>query len=186
MDSNPQFEQVIREHQQMVFRTLARLTGRTDDLEDLAQNVFLRLFRALPAFRGEALLATYLYRITVNVAQDEWKRRQRFDRRTVSLSAARHRDDVHDPATWEDRLAHPGLNALEEMEQRELHLLVEQHLNQLSTVERSVLVLYHQEESSYVQIAEILRLPLGTVRTHLHRGRGKLRAAIAGQKQVSV
>lgn len=170
----------------MVFRTLARLTGRTDDLEDLAQNVFLRLFRALPAFRGEALVATYLYRITVNVAQDEWKRRQRIDRRTVSLSAARACDDESATATWEERLVHPGMNAYEELEQRELQFLVAEQMNQLSAVERSVLVLYHQEERSYVQIAEILRLPLGTVRTHLHRGRSKLKAAIGSQKQVRV
>lgn len=170
----------------MVFRTLARLTGRTDDLEDLAQSVFLRLFRALPTFRGEALVSTYLYRITVNVAQDEWKRRQRVDRRTVSLSADRGSGNDAEGATWEDRLAHPGMNAQQEMEQRELQLLVEQHLNNLSAVERSVLVLYHQEERSYVQIAEILRLPLGTVRTHLHRARNKLKAAIASQRQVRV
>lgn len=169
----------------MVFRTLARLTGRTDNLEDLAQEVFLRLFRALPEFRGEALIATYLYRITINIAQDEWKRRQRTDRRTVSLSAA-HNSDDGSPITWEDRLAHPGLNPHQDFEQRELQLRVEEHLNHLSAVERSILVLYHQEERTYVQIAEILRLPLGTIRTHLHRGRSKLKAAIARPKKARV
>ena len=169
----------------MVFRTLARLTGRTDDLDDLAQNVFLRLFRALPGFRGEALVATYLYRITVNVAQDEWKRRQRTERKHVSLSACRDSDEGPQ-STWEDRLAHPGPNALEQLEQGELQLLVEEHLNQLSSVERAVLVLYHQEERSYLQIAEILHLPLGTVRTHLHRGRARLKAAIARHKEAKV
>lgn len=185
MSTHAQFEQIVQDHQQMVFRTLARLTGRTDDLEDLAQSVFLRLFRALPAFRGDALIATYLYRITVNIAQDEWKRRQRIDRRTVSLSAPLHSDE-ETCASWEDRLPHPALNPQQELEQRELQLLVDEQLNQLSTVERSILVLYHQEERTYLQIAEILRLPIGTVRTHLHRGRNKLKAAIARPKEARV
>ena len=184
MSTHAQFEQIVRDQQQMVFRTLARLTGRTDDLEDLAQNVFLRLFRALPAFRGEALIATYLYRITVNVAQDEWKRRARTDRRTVSLFAPQPQsDNAASPTTWEDRLPHPGPSPEQDLTRREFQLLVEEHLGRLTAIERAVLVLYHQEERSYVQIAEILRLPIGTVRTHLHRGRNKLKAALARPKE---
>ena len=77
------FEQVVEEHQAMVFRTLLRLTGSREHLDDLAQEVFLRLYRALPSFRGEALVTTYLYRIAVNVTQDEWKRRRRVERPLV-------------------------------------------------------------------------------------------------------
>src|SRR5246127_1080492 len=80
------FEQVVRENQAMVFRTLLRLTGSREHLDDLAQEVFLRLFRALPGFRGESLVTTYLYRIAVNVAQDEWKRRRRDAQSLVSIS----------------------------------------------------------------------------------------------------
>jgi len=165
----------------MVFRTLLRLTGRTDSLDDLAQDVFLRLFRALPSFRGEALVSTYLYRIAVNVAQDEWKRRQRVDHKQVSLSEQHGEGEGW---TWEERLADPGANALEQLEQREFQQLVEEHLMQLSQVERAVLVLYHQEERSYEQIAAALQVPIGTVRTHLHRGRKKLKDAIARQKEA--
>src|ERR1700748_1927113 len=70
----------------MVFRMLVRLTGSRENVDDLAQDVFLRLYRALPSFRGEALLSTYLHRIVVNVAQDEWKRRKRIDQRQTSIS----------------------------------------------------------------------------------------------------
>ena len=77
MATDSSFEEIVREHQAMVFRTLLRLTGSREHLDDLAQDVFLRLYRALPSFRGEALVTTYLYRIAVNVAQDEWKRRRR-------------------------------------------------------------------------------------------------------------
>jgi RNA polymerase sigma-70 factor (ECF subfamily) len=160
---------IVAEHQDMVFRMLVRLTGTREHVDDLAQDVFLRLYRALPSFRGEALLTTYLHRIVVNVAQDEWKRRKR-DTRETSLS-----DDV---SGWEERLKHPSANAEEQLTTLELQQRVEDELAKLSAVERAVLVLYHQEERSYQQIAESLRLPIGTVRTHLHRGRNKLRAAL--------
>ena len=160
----------MRDHQEMVFRTLVRLTGSREHIEDLAQEVFLRLYRALPGFRGEALMTTYLYRITLNVAQNEWKRRRRVDRPTVSIS-----DDI---SGWEDRLEHPSQNAEQQLAERELKRVVEGELERLSKVERTVLVLYHQEERSYDQIADVLGMPIGTVRTHLHRGRKKLREAL--------
>jgi RNA polymerase sigma factor (sigma-70 family) len=164
------FEQVVRDHQAMVFRTLLRLTGSREHLDDLAQDVFLRLYRALPSFRGEALITTYLYRIAVNVAQDEWKRRRR-DRDThVSLS--------DDTSGWKDRLAHPDRNAEQQLEESEFQQAVEEQLQHLSQIERTILVLYHQEERSYEQIAYALGMPIGTIRTHLHRGRKKLREAL--------
>jgi RNA polymerase sigma factor (sigma-70 family) len=164
------FEELVREHQAMVFRTLLRLTGSREHLDDLAQDVFLRLYRALPSFRGEALVTTYLYRIAVNVAQDEWKRRRREAQSLVSIS--------DETSGWEDRLQHPGRNAEELLEESEFQELVEEQLQRLSQVERAVLVLYHQEERTYEQIALALGLPIGTVRTHLHRGRKKLREGI--------
>ena len=160
----------------MVFRTLYRLTGSKEHLEDLAQEVFLRLYKALPSFRGESLVSTYLYRITVNVAQNEWKRRRRTDQPLVSIS--------DDTSAWEDRLQHPDRNAEQQMEEREFAGLVEEQLQRLSGVERSVLVLYHQEERSYEQIAEALAMPIGTIRTHLHRGRKKLREGIQAVREL--
>jgi RNA polymerase sigma factor (sigma-70 family) len=170
LDIDLTFEQLVRDHQAMVFRTLLRLTGSREHIDDLAQDVFLRLYRALPSFRGEALITTYLYRIAVNVAQDEWKRRRRDDRSHVSLS--------DETSAWEDRLAHPDRNAEERLEEQEFQQSVEQQLQLLSKIERTVLILYHQEERSYEQISYTLGLPIGTVRTHLHRGRKKLREAI--------
>lgn len=160
----------MRDHQAMVFGTLLRLTGSREHVDDLAQEVFLRLYRALPGFRGEALITTYLYRIAVNVAQDEWKRRRREDRSHISLS--------DETSNWEDRLEHPDRNAEQQIEEREFQQLVEEQLQLLSQIERTVLVLYHQEERTYEQIAYVLSVPIGTVRTHLHRGRKKLREAI--------
>jgi RNA polymerase sigma-70 factor, ECF subfamily len=168
------FEQVVHDHQDMVFRTLVRLTGSREHVEDLAQEVFLRLYRALAGFRGEALLSTYLYRITVNVAQDEWKRRRR-DRPLTSFS--------DEEAEWEERLPHPSPDAEQQLADKQFRYSVDKQLQQLSAIERTILVLYHQEELSYEQIALSLKLPIGTVRTHLHRGRKKLREGIERQQQ---
>ena len=158
-------EQIVQTNQERVFRMLARLVGSRDRVEDLAQEVFLRLFRALPLFRGEAALSTYIHRITVNVAQDEWARRRRhakdlaIDEETLALTA-------NSPSA-EQRTA-----------DRQLLNLIETALEKLSYPERAALVLYHQEERSYAEIAKILDLPVGTVRTHLHRGREKVRAMV--------
>ncbi len=156
----------MREHQGFVFRTLARLTGSREHVEDLAQEVFLRLYRGMEGFRGEAKLTTYLYRITLNVAQDEWKRRRR-------EQGLRSFDDPDEG--WEDRLAGAGRDAeqLLNSKQRAAHL--ERELGRLSEAERQVIVMFHQEELTYEKIAEVLHLPLNTVRTHLHRGRKKLK-----------
>jgi RNA polymerase sigma factor (sigma-70 family) len=175
------FEQIVRDHQEMVFRTLLRLNGSREHIEDLAQDVFLRLYRALPAFRGEALLTTYLCRIVVNVAQDEWTRRRRVERPLVSISSPAASSEDGD-IDWEDRLAHPGLDAEQQLSEKQFQQSVEQQLQHLSDVERTVLVLYHQEERSYEQIADALKMPMGTVRTHLHRGRRKLRESIQQQQ----
>jgi RNA polymerase sigma-70 factor, ECF subfamily len=160
------FAEIVREHQDLVFRTLTRMLGRSDVVPDLAQEVFLRLHRALPHFGHRARLSTYLYRIVINVAQDEWKRRQRADRRAVSLS---------DPdAGWEDRLAHPAPLADAVLERRELGVEIDASLAELPTNERAALVLFHQEGRSYEEIAAVLDVPVNTVRTHLHRGRNRL------------
>ncbi len=153
-----------------MFRTLLRLTGNRENVEDLAQEVFLRLYRGLENFRGDAQISTYLYRIVLNVAQDEWKRRRR-ERENIATP-------VYDPdGEQEDRIENmpqdaPSAEAA--MEQKQMWDAVDEELMQLAEVERAVLVLYHQEECSYEQIALTLKLPVGTVRTHLHRGRERL------------
>jgi RNA polymerase sigma factor (sigma-70 family) len=170
IDRELQFEQIVRDHEALVFRTLARLLGRSEHLEDLAQEVFFRLYRALDHFRHEAKLSTYLYRIIVNVAQDEWKRRRLERQMTCSLS---------DPdEQWEERLSHRRKSVEGILQEKQVWQEIESALGLLSQVERSVLVLYHQEERTYEAIALILDLPIGTVRTHLHRGRKKLRSIL--------
>jgi RNA polymerase sigma factor (sigma-70 family) len=159
-----EFADIVREHEAMVFRVLRRMVGR-GDLDDLAQDVFLRLYRALPHFEQRAQLSTYLYRITLNVARDEWRRRR----------AARRDESLTDPrTTWEERLSDQVERADEALARRQLWEIVQHCLPDLSEPERAALVLYHQEERSYDEIARIMQMPIGTVRTHLHRGRERL------------
>ena len=176
------FERLVREHQRSVFGTLTRLTGAGAHVEDLAQEVFLRLYRALPEFRGAAAISTYLYRIIVNVAQDEWKRRRRFRDR---FSAEPAFEDSEDAGAWlENQAGDPLLGDHNRTPEQvfsaaETQAAVEDALLSLGETERTVLVLYHQEECTYEGIAEALGMPVNTVRTHLHRGRKHMAVLVA-------
>jgi RNA polymerase sigma-70 factor, ECF subfamily len=180
------FEALVREHQGLVFRTLTRFTGAGAHVEDLAQEVFLRLYKALPYFRGESLMSTYLYRITYNVAQDEWKRRKR-ERAFVASEPVFGEDE---DAGWIENFAGDALageharSPEQRMVDAEMQMSVEAALGELSEIERAVLVLYHQEECSYEGISAALELPINTVRTHLHRGRKKLGERLKAKMQV--
>jgi RNA polymerase sigma-70 factor, ECF subfamily len=172
LTSPEQFEALVREHQSLVFRTLSRMTGAGSHVEDLAQEVFLRLYRALPDFRGDSALTTYLYRIVVNVAQDEWKRRRR-EREFVAAEPSAH-DEAH--SEWIENMPGDSLHSHARTPEQllsdaELQHAVDASLLELSEPERAVLVLYHQEDLSYDGIAAALSMPINTVRTHLHRGR---------------
>src|SRR5579875_2475310 len=178
MASPEEFAALVREHQAAVFRTLTRLTGSGPHVEDLAQEAFLRLYRALPEFRGDAAVTTYLYRIVINLAQDEWKRRRRERTHLAPEPAFVAADGEAEP--WienfaGDELAGEHSRSPEQLlSEREMQAAVDAALLELSEEERAVLVLYHQEERSYQAIAETLRMPINTVRTHLHRGRQRV------------
>lgn len=176
LTSPEQFEALVREHQAMVFRTLTRMTGPGPHVEDLAQEVFLRLYRALPDFRGDSTLTTYLYRIVINVAQDEWKHRRREREFTAAPPASFDEDESTE---WLENLPgdtiHGHARTPEQLlSDAELVSAVDAALLALPEAERAVLVLYHQEDCSYEAISAALEMPINTVRTHLHRGRKRM------------
>ena len=179
--TSPQaFEALVREHQSMVFRTLTRMTGGGPHVEDLAQEVFLRLYRALPEFRGDSTLTTYLYRIVVNVAQDEWKRRRRDREFVAAAPVSPLEDETND---WLENMPGDTLHGHARTPEQllsdaELQRAVDQALLSLPESERAVLILYHQEDCSYEAISAALEMPINTVRTHLHRGRKRMSALI--------
>lgn len=147
----------------MVFRILARLTGERAGLEDLAQEVFLRLFRALPHFRKQAQVSTFLYRIIVNVVNDEFSRRKK-----ARLSS---------PIEEQERtLEHAVPDPLEVLEQHQIYEAVDAALLRLEPCDRAILILRYQEDRSYEEIASIVDAPLGTVKSRLYRARQRLKA----------
>jgi RNA polymerase sigma-70 factor (ECF subfamily) len=158
-----EFPELIEEYEPMVFRMLARLTGEREGLEDMAQEVFLRLFRALPHFRGRAKLSTFLYRIIVNVVNDEWRRRQ----------VARRMEPIDEEVR---ELVHPSAGPAEILEQSRFQQALEGALMRLPLRDRTILALHYQEGRSYEEVAAVLELPMGTVKTHLHRARERLKA----------
>src|SRR5690242_21343991 len=124
------FADLVREYQGLVFRTLRRMLG-TDDVDDHAQEVFLRLHRALPQFGQRSRLSTYLYRIVVNVARDAWARRQRPDHASRS---------TEDAASLEDRIVDRGPSVQALLERRELIAAVDAALADLAPAERAAMV----------------------------------------------
>ena len=156
------FAAIIEQHQDMVFRTLVRLTGERDGMEDLAQEVFLRLHRALPHFRNRAKVSTFLYRIIVNVVNDEWRSRQS-SRRMVAID-----EDTQ-------VLVHPGAGPEELLEKHDFQAALEEAMRQLQLRDRTILTLHYQEGRKYEEIAAILDVPMGTVKTNLFRARERLR-----------
>jgi RNA polymerase sigma-70 factor (ECF subfamily) len=157
------FEQLVERHEEMVFRTLARLMGEREGLEDMAQEVFLRLFRALPHFRGEAQISTFLYRIVVNVVNDEFRERKK----------ARLTSPIEDEEAR--GLAHAGAGPAVLAERAQMQEAVDEALGQLTPQDRAILTLHYQEGRSYEEIAAILDSPMGTVKTHLYRARERLK-----------
>lgn len=160
------FEQLVRRHQDAVFGTALRFLGSPRDAEDVAQEVFLRAFRGIGAFKGEAKLSTWLFRITMNLCTDAVRRRKRRHRDAARLEAM---PDVADelPDPQEEAIA---------SEQREA---VRCALESLDSRYRGVLVLAYYQRLSCNQIAAVLGVPRKTVDTRLYRGRRLLRARLA-------
>jgi RNA polymerase sigma-70 factor, ECF subfamily len=154
------FEQLVERHRAIVFRVAARIVG-PDDAEDVSQDAFLRAFHRLDQYRGSATFRTWLLQITQNTALNTlaWARRRPTETAGESPDAA-DRDPIRQPAT-----------ALEARERQER---LEFKLRTLRPDYRSLLVLRDLEGLSYNEIADVLDMPIGTVKGRLHRARGEL------------
>lgn len=152
------FSRLIVLHEVKVRALLLRLTADSTLADDLAQEVFLRGYRGLVGFRGHASLGTWLYRIAYNVFLNNRARTKRF-------SALPEDYDVR-AAAPEDALSAPRADLRRDLESA---------IAALPDRYRAVVVLYYLQEVTYPEIAEILELPLGTVKTHLHRAKRLLR-----------
>jgi RNA polymerase sigma-70 factor (ECF subfamily) len=160
------FGQLVRRHQDRLFNAVVRVVDNAEDAADVVQEAFLNAYQSLDGFKGDSLFFTWLYRIAVNSAISH-KRKRRI---VLSLHAARNGDAGVDPADETDA-SRPG-HALEQAEQERR---IQNALNRLSGEHRAVLILKDMEGQKYEAIAEILEVPIGTVRSRLHRARTELR-----------
>ena len=165
------FETLMRQHASKVVGLATRLLGDRGEAEDLAQEAFLRLHRALPGFRGDSSIATWLYRTTTRLAIDQLRREQL--RR--KLFFFRQHDDDPDPLeTVPDPRSNPG----RDLHTRQAMARLRQAMDKLSARQRAVFVLRHHEGLPLREIATLLGLETGTVKIHLHRAVTTLRAEL--------
>ncbi len=170
------FGELVRQHQDRVYNVCWRICGNRTDAEDLAQETFVRAFEAIARFDGRARFYTWLFRIAANLAISAGRRERRA--RTVSLDGGPRL--VHeDEAPAGERLAVETASPQESVMDREAQALVLSALAELDEEYRVVVTLRDLESLSYEEIAEVLEVPVGTVKSRLHRGRLALRERLA-------
>ncbi|TMA07374.1 MAG: sigma-70 family RNA polymerase sigma factor [Deltaproteobacteria bacterium] len=172
------FNQLILKYRNRVMGIATRMIGDQTEAEDLAQDVFVKVFHGLEDFQGDALFSTWLYRITTNSCLNQRKKRSLRTRMHESLEAA------------ELILPTSSSNPHTLLERKELKVCVEKAIQALPREQRMVLVLRDIEWLSYEEIADCLALELGTVRSRLHRARLEVQERIkavfsVGEKRVA-
>ena len=157
------FGGLVEQYRDNVYRLAYRMCGNAYDADEAAQEAFVAAWRALPNFRGDAKFSTWLYRLTTNAAIDVMRREKRHkavgDGEMIEVA-----DDADSPQ-----------ETVERTEQQEA---VQKALATLSEEYREVLLLRYMEELDYAEIAEVLQLPSGTVKSRINRAKAALKAAL--------
>ena len=157
------FGELVEQYRDNVYRLAYRMCGNTYDADEAAQEAFVAAWRALPNFRGDAKFSTWLYRLTTNAAIDVMRREKRHqtvgDGEMIEVA-----DDADSPQ-----------ETVERTEQQEA---VQEALSTLSEEYREVLLLRYMEELDYAEIAEVLQLPSGTVKSRINRAKAALKTAL--------
>ncbi len=159
------FTEVVDRYKNRVHWLVRRMVGSPDD-EDLTQEVFLRVYQAIPGFQARSTFKTWLFRIAHNLCLTELKKR---GRRGEHLSIDEEGDEKLHSLLPQVR----GLE--EEIERRDISLAVQSLVAELPLQYRTVLTLFYMQQASYEEIAETMGIPLGTVKTYMHRARLCLR-----------
>jgi RNA polymerase sigma-70 factor (ECF subfamily) len=170
------FNALVRTYERRVFALIVRMIGNRAEAEDLAQEVFVQVFKAIGSFRGESKLSTWIYRIAINLS----KNRSKYLR-------VRHSAQQEELASLEERgpLAQgrrPAANSIERPDDlaagRQLENIVQEAILALEPSFRECLVLRDIEDLSYEEIGKITRLPEGTVKSRIHRARAQLKELV--------
>ncbi len=169
------YETLIVRYQQPVFNLVYRLLNNPADANDVVQEVFLKVFRNIASFRGQSSLKTWIYRIAVNEAHNH--RRWFCRHRKQEIGLERDEED----RSYQDTLPDPGQSPFQIAVEEEAHQILEAAMQSLNPIFRAAVVLRDIEDLSYEEIAEILQISLGTVKSRIMRGRESLRHALTAR-----
>jgi len=177
------FGRLVVKYQDRVFNTCWRLCGNRADAEDLTQEAFVRALQSIDGFGGRSKFYTWVFRIAVNLAISVRRKKKR----AACYSLDQGREGIHGPAgsgngtsaSPANRLATPGGTPQEQASDREREAIVMEALAGLEEEHRAVVILRDLESFGYEEIAEILGVPTGTVKSRLHRARLALREKLA-------
>jgi RNA polymerase sigma-70 factor (ECF subfamily) len=158
------FAFLVQRHQRRVFNMSLHMLQDYEDAAEITQEVFLAAWQGLPSFRGEACFPTWLYRIAYNCALKQLQRRKR----ERSLQAAMEAEQILEGMNREKQ-------AEDILELRDRQAIVCEQIENLPTKYRMVLILRHLQEMTYEEMADILTMPIGTIKTHLFRARNLLK-----------
>jgi len=167
------YEALIERYEQPVFSIVSRVLDHAGEAADVTQEVFLKVFRKIDAFRGDSTLKTWIYRIAVNEAHNHRRWFGRHRRQEVALDPEDGRQGVC------DLVADRGPSPYEMARDHETHRLIENALQRISVQYRTAQVLREVEGLRYEEIAEILEVSLGTVKSRILRGREALRKVLS-------
>jgi RNA polymerase sigma-70 factor (ECF subfamily) len=170
------YEELLTRFQQPVFTLAFRLLGDQSEACDVVQEVFLKVFRNIGAFRGQSSLKTWIYRITVNEAHNA--RRWFFRHRRKEVELDTHPADMRD---WKENIPDGQRSPFDEAVDHERHSMIEAALQRINPIFSEAVVLRDIADMSYEEIADILGVTLGTVKSRILRGREALREELAGR-----
>jgi RNA polymerase sigma-70 factor, ECF subfamily len=168
------YEHLLERFQQPVYALALRLLNDPADACDVVQEVFLKVFRNIGSFRGQSSLKTWIYRITVNEAHNARRWFFRHKRREVELD-----DEPDDARSLKDVLPDACRSPYEEARDHERKVMIDEALKRINPIFREAVVLRDLMELSYEEIAVVLNVNLGTVKSRILRGREALRGELA-------
>ena len=163
------FRLLIEKHQHAVIGTIAKMTNNSPETEDIAQQVFLRLWRAAPRYKATAKFTTYLFTITRNLVFNETRKKTR--RKEHSLE---EQEDEWHQAIEDNSSTRPD----QALSDRELSEVVDQAVAQLPEKQRLAVILRQQERMPYEEMADILDLSISAIKSQLFRARATLRETL--------
>ena len=175
------YRELIRRYQRPVFSLLYRMVRDRELAEDLAQETFVKVLNAVESYRPEFKFSSWILKIANNTAIDHLRRRN-LD--TLSLDGSPHAESADAVEATTLQISDGAESALEEVTARELGKQIEVAIAQLRPEYRACILLRHVEGRPYEEIAEMLDLPLGTVKTYIHRARNELRILLAATRDA--